>query len=98
MPCTLSHNRLIKTPPASSGAQTKDTANTEGKHRQGVVILPNGHSYSDKKELFQWDAAKVTGSQTETCLPHPGFQLKFSEKGGVKKKKKKKKKPSKTPG
>lgn len=97
MPCTLSHNRLIKTPPASSGAQTKDTANTEGKHRQGVVILPNSHNYSDKKELFQWAAAKVTGSQTETCLPHPGFQLKFSEKGGVKKKERKKK-PSKTPG
>lgn len=48
MQLSLPH-RLLKQPLYPQGAQTKDIANTEGKHKQEVIILPNNHNYSDKK-------------------------------------------------
>ena len=57
MCCALSHTDSLKHPLPPQGHRLQ-TADTEGKHRQGVVMLPNCHNYSDKKELFKRDADK----------------------------------------
>lgn len=45
----LSPTQVFKQPLYPQGAQTEDIANTEGKHKQDVIILLNSHNYSDKK-------------------------------------------------
>lgn len=67
------------TAPSPRGAGTEDIANTEGKYKQEVIILPNSHNYSDKKS---YSKGMLQGPPIETCLPIHYLSLNFQKKGG----------------
>lgn len=78
---TLPH-RLIKQTPSPQGAQTEDIANTEGKHKQEVIILPNSHNYSDKKSYSKGMLPRLLVLQLKPASPIHYLSLNFQKRGG----------------
>lgn len=78
---TLPH-RLIKQTPSPQGAQTEDIANTEGKHKQEVIILPNSHNYSDKKSYSKGMLPRLLVLQLKPASPIRYLSFNFQKRGG----------------
>lgn len=72
---------LIRHALASPGAETEDMANTEGKHKQEVIILPNSHNYSDKKSYSKRMLPRLLVLKLKPASSIPHLSLNFQKRG-----------------